>query len=325
MGRKRNGFVAAVQGAQLRETALVGEAPERRVVERPYVVAPGAGVAVARRVLRRVLKLLVRVLYLSPVLVVVHVAVGAGSPVAAAGVTVAFIGLSAALFALLGPYLVLAAVEFRRRRVGTAKLRLPFTDDGRDALGLMRASRAREAPADGGGFPPTGTLLRARGELVALGPAGPAGEPLLVDLWLAEAETPGRVTEVADFAVVAPGKLPVVVRCATAPTVIAPPEERAHSMVVAELDPEVRGVFEVDGPISLRGEDFRAPCLRLYPGDEVEVVGAVADVVMNAESLELRRGAAAAGPYREGSARPAVIVVSDVARPVAVRLVKRRG
>ncbi len=305
MAAERKGFVGTVFGKDYREVTTSGHA---LLLERAFVVPPGAGAARWKARLRRPLKWLARGLYLGPLFIVVALVASVFSPTASDLTTVAFVCVLVTFFALLSPYLALSAVEFRVGETGRARLRVPFSRSGSPTLARPPA---RDLSADSRRSPPSEGRVRIRGRVVELEPR-PAGlGPILVDGWFRNSEPPSRVTEAVDFAIVDDEGQVAVVECLAAPTLIAPPSTHPSAEMLNAMSEATRRAFAEHGPVSgIESGDW----VTLRAGDEVEVVGAVERALPNVRGFELSGrtcsvpGGSTVGPYRGAAARTGLLL-----------------
>ena len=325
-------FVQWLSGPRWRETGWhevtwvsgkVGRLPKARV---PYVRPPGFR---AQRVLGGLgvtLKQSARLIYVSPLLIIAKIALQSVNRVTSDLVTVAFVLLVVAFFALLNAYLLLAALVFFARRGGHRAVR-PATLGAR---ALMRSIRwpgnadVRSIPVvstpDGA---ESGTVMRVVGTLASI--TGTAGRPTLVrDAWCERRGHALRVVEVHDFAVVPAEGPPVVLQCRAAPTLVAARSaKRPTEQALAELPLEIRGLLEDEGALpSLPDQIIEST---LSEGDLVTLVGVFSCPIPDVEQFEiegrirsLADGAPRAPAYRQRAGRPGLLFECAPGRPALI-------
>jgi len=310
-------FVQWLSGPRWRETGWhevtwvsgkVGRLPKARV---PYVRPPGFR---AQRVLGGLgvtLKQSARLIYVSPLLIIAKIALQSVNRVTSDLVTVAFVLLVVAFFALLNAYLLLAALVFFARRGGHRAVR-PATLGARELLRKLpwpQAEAARDwsvIPAREGEGP--GTVMSVVGTVASI--TDMAGNPTLVrEQWIAGRGKALRLVEVCDFAVVPTDGPPVVLHCRAAPVlVLAGGRKRRAADVLADLPDAVVALVENErGLPEGHGQGIEAT---LSEGDQVTLIGVLSTVIPDVEQFEvdgrmrsLTEGAPSALPYRSRAGR----------------------
>lgn len=287
--RPHHSFVATLAGGAYDEHALLdgrGE-PARRTMRPEWLQAGTSAMGSVRAGVGRVLHWLARALYVSPILVIVKAALrGTGDSDL---VTVGFVCLVLLFFTVLDFYLLVSFVWWlARRRAERLRLVLPDRGDAETGRGGV-VPTASAAPGD---------RIVARGRIVAM---GTKGEDVLRDVWIVGGIQPTRAVEVADFAVVAAGEPTVVVRCETAPAVIAPTEGMRASRWLDDASPATRDLADRAGAAF----EGTATVMTLRDGDPVEVIGRVQKTIANPVV-----GADADSPYRRAGAEMALLVVA---------------
>jgi hypothetical protein len=241
------------------------------------------------------LRLLARGIYLFPVLLVAKVALLVADSWYGDLITVAFVVLVVAFFAVLAATLLLhLLVGPRSERAArtTFRLDLPEVGDHERILGMSAHPK------------------RYRG-LVQAGLA--PGQPVISDQWLERDGMVWRLFEGRCFAVVAEGETPVVVDLAACPVLLGP-------YVDTRAEPSAAALVLARSLADL-GEASGARC-ELRQGDLVEVLAADAQPL---DRLEDERLAAVLsttgerGPYRAGGDAGAIVVRSTLEQPAVLR------
>lgn len=301
--------------------ALEGDAAGgRRPLGTVEVVAPGRTLREIQRGFRAVMKWLVRLLYLSPLLLLARFVVRRAVDTAAADlVTVGFVVLVVCFFAMLNVYIVWSVIV-HLRSAGRLTVRTPFGDAGEDRSGLFGPQPGVSAGN-----------LRVRGLVAAVEPEIHGTDEVIRDLWVTGERSPWRLTEATDFAVLVEGQRPVVVQLASAPLLIGAPARTTVREGVARMSPGLNAVFDMEPALAAPRGDARAQWLALAAGDEVELVGTTRGAVPDVGRFELgqkvcslQRESAkrtAAAPYRGSAAEPGVLVVSAPETPLWIRRV----
>lgn len=312
-------------------------AAEARRVDTPGVVPQKGALERARDAIGWVLKNSARLVYISPALVLVKIAIGAFDEGSSNLVIVAFVSIVVLFFLVLNVYIVISVVWWLRRR-GAVSFALvgPARPDERGAPALLPFFDKQRAA----GFLeleneplPVGEAVRARGKVTLLGPAREReGDGTVIrDLWAKGGEW--RLTEAIDFAVVRPGKVPAVVRLTEAPTLITSPVDARLDAFLSEAGVGTARLFEraeLD-PGALGAAACAA--LTLREGDEIELVGAVIERIDNVDGFELVGTYAsvplpapefdeAGTPFRDKPGGPGIIVGGQVSilRPARARI-----
>lgn len=308
---------------------------ELRQVSVPYAERRRSALEILRGAAGFLLKNAARLVYLAPALVVVKLILYFIDSPTSDLVVVAFVGIVVVFFALLNLYIFMSALWwlFGRAPVPFA-LELPFDKSGRPARGA-RAGLPAGAPVDVGlGPEPVGQMVRARGSIVRLGPNREGDGTVLYDLW-AEGSPGLRVTEALDFAVVAPGRVPVVLRLSAAPIVVARPEPiRLDAYASMASEGAARLMQQVHGDV--RAAPVECALLTLREGDEVEVIGPVAAPIDNVDGFDLAGtfasvplpatpGDGGASPFRDKPGGQGVILSEAPGAPVYIQHVGRRS
>ncbi len=300
-------------------------------------VAEPKGVLRAFEGVKRVLRVLVRALYLFPALLVIKLGLWVAAlqgqrQLGTLGdyLTVAFVVLVVVLFATLS-LLVLLHVWVGPRST-RARLQVPrFELPGPKALARSRALALKPEPRalNGPGGEPLelerielGTKIRVAGELVAIDGGASAG-PLLRESWLAEEGRAARLVRARSFAVVAAGQPTVVVQIDAAPWMLLEGDGAVVVGAAAVAERDALDAFVRRSGVSLR-DLIAGPSRQLLAGQQVEVVGVVAERLPSVEGAmvagqPLRLGAASGKtPYRGGGGGPALLLISSAAQPVLV-------
>jgi hypothetical protein len=289
-----------------------GRRPQERPVPTPEShlrYAPTGGAAVYEGV-RALARLFVRAVYLFPVLLVVKIALWAADSWYSDLVTLAFVLLVVALFAIVS-LLVLLHLVVGSRSQRRDKARLRFEPPGTK---LDRVPEGRPLPASADAL-----TLWARGEAapaelcvsgrIDAGGGAIAGEPVLYDAW---EETDGGLTRTfwaKRFALVADEQPPVIVDIHAAPQVLGDylPDrgEAAPAGVAAAMDEGRRALG-----VAPRGQ---SQSCTLRHGDMVELVGRQPIAVDDVAEIALGRrrlavASAEGGPYRAGEAVAGLLV-----------------
>jgi hypothetical protein len=298
-----------------------GDIQTRRVDAAPHVIRRRGVLEVVRAGVGWLLRGAGLLIYLAPALILIKLFLYLFIDEEISDyVIVVFVGLVVAFFAALNLYIFASIVWWVfGRSPRPFRLKRPFDDDGRAAL----------PPAGGitdvGPEPaPIGQLVRARGAIVRLGPNREGDGTVLRDLWFS-GNMDLRLTEAIDFAVVARGQIPVVVRLGGAPMVVAKPASASLSEFASgaaagtmNLLDEPRSAAAIEGSL-----------LSLREGDEVEVIGVVASHIDNIDGFDLGGTVAsvplrsehgdAASPFRDRPGGAGLILGEGPAAPISIR------
>jgi hypothetical protein len=291
----------------------------------PYVRRRRNLLEAARGRARWLLKNAARLIYLAPALVVLKVILYVIDEPTSDLTIVAFVGVVIVFFAVLNLYILISVLWWLfGRDPKPFTLTRPFDESGREALALPGGA------ADVGlEPPPVGQVVRARGTIVRLGPNREGDGSVLRDFW-AEGDAPFRLTEAIDFAVVARGQVPVVVRLGSAPMVVAKPDSIRLDAFAREAAAGTMSLLErslsVDDA-SIKGE---GAILLLREGDEVEVTGLVAAHIDNVDGFELGgtfasvplpsgEGDGAASPFRDRPGGAGLVLGEGPAAQISIR------
>jgi len=300
-------------------------------------VAEPIGVLRAFEGVKRVLRVLVRALYLFPALLVVKLALWVAAlqgqrQLGTLGdyLTVAFVLLVVVFFATLSLLVLLhvwVGPRSARGRHRVPRFELPTAE----ARGRSRALAVAPEPRilkDPGGEPldlerfVLGAKIRVRGELLAIDGSA-SGGPLLRESWLAEEGRAARLVRARSFAVVATGQPTVGVQIDAAPWLLLEGAGEVEAGAVAVAEHDALDAFVRPSGSSLR-ELLAAPTRELSAGQQVEVIGVVAERLPSVEGAvvagqPLRLGAGfGKAPYRGGGGGPALLLISSAAQPVLV-------
>lgn len=258
-----------------------------RGVDAPYVVARRGALDTARGGAGWLLKNAARLVYASPALLIVKPALKLVDERTSDAVIAAFVAVVVAFFAALNLYIAVSIAWWLFGRASPRlTLKLPFDEAGREALPLLSAPDAA-AGVDLGSAPvPIGHVARARGAIVRLGPNREGDATVLHDLW-APASPGFRLTQAVDFAVIAEGRLPAVVRLTGAPTVIAPPTRVDLHEYIAQTSASVVGLFKEAESDPRDAPPGECSLLTLREGDQVEVTGVVTGHIDNVDGFDL--------------------------------------
>lgn len=305
-----------------------------RRTELPRVIRRGGPLEAFRNGAGVVLKNGARLVYLSPLLLVVKIVLSVLDNPAADLVIVVFVGIVCLFFLLLNFYIVVSVIWWLGGRNNASfALEAPFRDDGREAKPLLPsgAQENEKTPVDLGATPmPVGQVVRARGVVKQLGP-NPEGDGTIVrDAWLRDGSF--RLLEAIDFAVVGSGRLPAVVRMTDAPMVVANPTVTPLSSYTSGASKDTMRLAAQGGLDAMQASEAECSILMLREGDEVEVVGTVVAGIDNVDGFELEGTYASvplrsAGtfdtgtPFRDRPGGPGVILGG----PIAIRLTPARA
>jgi hypothetical protein len=287
-----------------------------RRVKAPYVVRQRSTLEKVRGASAWLLKNAARLVYLSPALLIIKVILKFIDDAVGDLAIVAFVLIVVLFFAALNLYIVVSILWWLfGRSPEPFALKRPFDTDGREALPVL-PSRDH---ADVGDAPlPAGRLVRTRGSIIRLGPNREGDGTVVRDLW-AEGL---RLTECIDFAIVARGRIPVVLRLESAPIVLAEPEPIQLNSYVSQASTETARLVrqacdaEADRPVE-------CALLTLREGDEVEVTGSVTGNIDNVDHFELEgtyasvpqpapQGEGGASPFRDKPGGPGLIIADGM-------------
>lgn len=304
------------------ECALDGDAPGGGPSPYPWVGVRlgGAGLRRSAMMLRAPLKWGVRAIFLSPLLILLRTSLAHTTPWASNLVTVAFVVLVATFFALLCLYigLLMAAFLLSRRRPTVDP---PFSDrSARNegiALGPLKVPAAALPLAD--------QRITVQGRVASLGDHLPRERELVRDQWFTQHGQPRRLIEALDFAVVAEGQKPVVVRLESAPLLVGPAQETP-----AQQAPDLQQwePFSLPSRSTLPSRENPDTVLTLEEGQQVELMGVPSGEVVDVGSFQLGGQARTllpedlrpTTPYRSDTARPATLVTATPASPVWLKV-----
>jgi hypothetical protein len=328
MGLARTTFMTQGQNGSWEERAYTesGVSQSKRLSQ-PFLQDPGRRSRQVKRGLGRGLKWTARGLYLTPLLLIVKLGFWLADSATADILTVAFVGLVVAFFALLNLYVLAAFTAWQIGKHGQMVLRLPFSKSGSDVLELFNVETS-DVPALAQAPPAIGSRLRVRGTVVELAPRVAKDEPVVRDLWLPRAQVPTRITEVVAFAVQSVGTQPVIVSADGAPTLLLPPERDHLGGGLTAFSEPVRKAFNRQLKTFKTAKDAKTFGLALREGDEVELVGEVVarvdnvvsfDLAGEARSVPAAGGTAGGSPYRHGSPASGVIVANCPEQAVVIR------
>ncbi len=307
-----------------------GAAHEPRPVSGVRIIPPGQGVFGVKQGIRLVIKQLVRLLYLSPLLVLSWLALGLIERYVGIGAVdidrmgslaiVGFVLLVVAFFLLLNVYIFWSVVCYGVSRRGVA-VRPPFLlprDEFEAALKTPGGRDGRDSPeAD---------LVRIHGVLTPLDEQPSSAGSLVRDLWVLRRKEPWRATEARDFAVVRHDEPPVIVRLGSAPILVDTPRETPIRDALARMSAGI-DVFPRLKNLKEQDRRHRGVWLELNPGDQVELTGRVSRSIPNVEQFELNgaarslnlSGQRANAPYRGASGTPGLLVECLPDTPVMIR------
>ena len=245
---------------------------------------------------RALVRLLVRALYLSPLLLVPKVALFAMDSWYSDVITLAFVLLVVTLFAMVS-LLVLLHLVVGPRSVRRQKSRIAFAPPGDDLMLPEPTRWAGRVDAGAGALP---------------------GEMVLFERW---DEEPGKLTRtlwMKRFAVVSDDQPPVIVDIEAAPTLFGPyrpdPGEAPSPAIAKALRALGLGSFEQQG----------APSCTLRHGDTIELAARDTVAVLDVDEVplgnrKLRLATNEGGPYRGGEAVPGTLAKSTLADPIVLR------
>ena len=272
------------------ECSLDGAASKEEPRSYPWVSVRlgGHGIRRVSRALRSPLKWAVRLIFLSPVLILLRAALARTNPLASDAVTVAFVALIVGFFALLCVYIALLATSYAlssRRPSVEPPTDVADADQGGISLGGLKLPAAALPLAD--------QRITIHGRVASIGDTLPGGDGVVVrDRWVTGAAVPRREVEAVDFAVIAEGQPPAVVRLESAPLLVARPDAQ--------------------------GGDNEGELFTLRTGQEVELVGVPDGEIVDVANFELGGRVRSlvpdehkpATPYRSDAARPATRVLA---------------
>ena len=297
-------------------------------------IETGGWVRAVRNVLGRMLKWLARSLYLSPLFIVAKVGIDRIDRTQGDLVTVAFVCMVVAFFSALNLYVLWSILYWVVRHRSDGQVKPPFTEDGGDTWGSFSGQTPpATVPPRNGRMPRIHTMVRIRGTIVPLDrpsaatPSGDRRRGLLVDHWAARERLAFRVVEARDFAVVADGLVPVVVRFDGAPIVVARPSARATSQHLAAIDAETRKILDAQRDDLANLEESDGWCVTLREGDLIEVWGQVQQILARSDRFELAGSQRsltlvspdAGSPYRSHGTVPALVLGARGGIPLRMR------
>jgi hypothetical protein len=266
-----------------------------------------AGAARALESTKKVVRVLVRAIYLFPLLLVVKLGLFLGNSPLGDYLTVAFVLLVCATFGLLSLMALLhvfAGPRTQRSEKRTVELALPDATAALAVLDRAQPSSTEEllrlTQAAGS------DALRVRGRIDA-GGSTVAGEVVLAERWLEHGTDVLRVVEGRSFAVVPDEGPVVVVELAASPRLLGPyapsdaatPGDRSEKLLAELALPPTKGV--------IHGCDLRQ-------GDEVELVADQAESVAGvseAAGRDLQLQRAASGVYRAETERVLKVLAGE--------------
>ncbi len=255
-----------------------GAAGKRRSCHTVAVEAPGRVLREIKSGIRIVIKWVTRALYISPLLIVIKLILGLFDQTLGDMMVVFFVLLVVCFFTLLNLYILWSVIVHVGSKGGPL-VTLPFTSTGGDRREIFtRASELKVPGRD---------LVTLRGVVTPIDDFPIGSELVLRDLWATEGDAPWRLSEVMDFAVVAKGERPVIIRFNTAPIVIATPRKVTTCTGVDQMSAAANTVFDM-AP-ALKGDRLSesALWLELSAGDEVEVMGYLHEEIPNVQRFEL--------------------------------------
>ncbi len=292
------------------ETSLLdsrdGRAVKKAVSDAPYVRVPGHRALRFKSFLAIVLRQCSKPIYLGPLLIPFVVLSSAPYD---GYLLILYVLSMVGFFTALALFILWSIVCFGVTRNLAPDVALPTLED----------LEIEEPSAEG-------ARVRIRGKVVPLTPMEP-GSPVLVDAWCLSASPPWRSTRAADFAVIAFGEEPVIVRVESAPLVVADPEP-------GDFPTHLKGLGEIDhrllsyGPHVDLAEVRGGELLTLRAGDSVEVIAELERSIPNVARFELggvsrqlpRDEGRMEAPYRRGPQGSGRLVVSRRSQAVRVRL-----
>jgi hypothetical protein len=314
--------------------STAGRKPDRREPGPPdanFVFRP-VGLAAAFEGFKRLLRPLVRVLYLAPALVVLKMVFYVTEVPTGDWITVCFVGLAALFFLLLAVLVFMhLLVGPRSKRPVAPQLLRPDLDALLTRPGLTKEPTRAEAVEQliHAGGSPGSTALRLRGR--ARG-TGAADGPLVTDSWLATKQQVARLTasrvfrlELGDDArtavVVDPGDGDVIL--------VGPRGERPTTLELEDgLQKELDGWIarESGGALSVTRLGREGASVFVEEGAEVEVFAAAAEVVENVDELAVAGrglrlgdgGPGSASAYR-GESRRGLLLSGTAEAPLIIR------
>jgi hypothetical protein len=258
------------------------------------------------RGVRYALRAASRLLYVTPVLVVVKLVFWAMGDARGDLVIVPFVVVVLAFFVTLIVFVFgTAAWWIASDGAGVLTLSPPFSSAG--------APLEEDAPEalPGALDAPVGARVCVSGTVTRLAPD--QDDVIVRDFW-GHGEEPWRGTMIAPFAVRVDGREDalVVVQCRQrSPLVIARPREVNATAFLDSLDAGARGAFAQLGgkPHGARGRASEGPLVEVREGDTVEVMGIVASRFDNLRALDLGLAIPEArSGYREVSAVHGVVI-----------------
>lgn len=297
------------------ETSLLdskdGRSAKSPVADAPYVQVPGHRALRFKAFIAILLRQCARLIYIGPLLIPVVLL----SPTPYDGyVLILYVMAMVAFFAALVAFILWSIVCYGVARNLEPDVALPGEDD--------------VAPSDSHGG---GGRALVRGKIVPLSPMAP-GSPVLVDAWCLSSTPPWRSVSATDFAVVAFGEEPVIVRIESPPIVVADPEPGAFREHLNELEEVDRNLLTWGPHVDL-SEVRGGEVLMLRAGDHVEIVAEVAQPIPNVGRFDLGgvshslpgEDGKMDAPYRRGPQGSGRLVVSRRQRAVRIRLLGSPG
>jgi len=247
---------------------------------------------------RLLLRLLVRALYFSPILLVPKVALFAMDSWYSDIITLAFVLLVVALFAMAS-LLVLLHLVVGPRSVRRKKSRIAFAPPRADLL-LPESARLSV----------TGRIDAGAGAL--------PGEMVLFERWEEEAGKLTRTLWMKRFAVVSDDQPPVIVDIEAAPAVYAP-----YRPDPGEAPPPA--IAKALRALGLDAFEQAAPSCTLRHGDIVELAASDTASIPDVDEVplgnrQLRLATDEGGPYRGGESVPGTLAKSTLADPIVLRV-----
>jgi hypothetical protein len=284
--------------------------------------------------LKTALKVLVRALYLFPVLIVAKIAFWIADSSLGDLISLVFVGLVLITFFLLSILVALypfvGPPSVRKHKV-KLDLVVPDRDNADRALvhtraQLIQPSRAIEL-ADLGPKPERPDPVRIRGR-IGIGARGEPGEPVVQVGWVERDGVVASLCMARVFALEAEGQPPVVIELDACPWLIGEHRpDRSWPDIERAVTADLYRWLETgsSGAIDLDATRRGAACV-LHEGDEIEVIAwdwqpvpSLDALTGRARDLVLGSSSGPNAPYRGTHAQPALVVRSTPAAPAILR------
>lgn len=306
--------------------AVDGAAPkEGRYLDTVEVQPRGRLLREIRAGMRLVLKTVVRILYFTPVLILLSFALGEFNSLHADMVTVAFVMIVVIFFVLLNMYLLWSVVCHVVSRRGV-KVVPPFENRHGDLRKLNSHLRQRAAQRHRSIEDPVETIVLT-GTVHLLDDSLPRGGQVVRDLWALDGSDPWRLTESVDFVVVTDDEKVVVVSAGSAPFLVHQPRRLVVEKALGPWSTELVKTFHMAPRLVEKHKRSLAGWLQLEPGDRVELAGSLTGSIPNVERFELngrqrvfdRSKVRRHAPYRGSSGEPGTLVSVTPDKPLLLK------